>query len=68
MEAAVVIGKWFGHETRRVYEALRETPITTAVMLAGGGAPTKDLVILRSLLDQPAAAVAAIVKMVGQLR
>jgi hypothetical protein len=35
-------------------DALRETPITTAVMLAGGGAPTKDLVILRSLLDQPA--------------
>ncbi|MBI2408848.1 MAG: L-histidine N(alpha)-methyltransferase [Gemmatimonadetes bacterium] len=35
-------------------DALRETPLTTAVMLAGGGAPTKDLVILRSLLDQPA--------------
>lgn len=40
----------------RWHQALRETPITTAVMLAGGGAPTKDLVILRSLLDQPAAA------------
>jgi hypothetical protein len=40
----------------RWLDALRETPVTTAVMLAGGGAPTKDLVILRSLLDQPAAA------------
>jgi hypothetical protein len=44
----------------RWQEALREAPITTAVMLAGGGAPTKDLVVLRSLLGQPAVAEKAI--------
>ena len=38
----------------RWISALQETPISTAVMLAGGGAPTKDLLVVRTLLDQPA--------------
>lgn len=34
-------------------KAMSEASPTTAIMLAGGGAPTKDLVLLRCLLDQP---------------
>ena len=40
-------------ESKLWMQALESTTPRTAVMLAGGGSPTKDMVILRSLLSQP---------------